>query len=279
MAILENAETQDKKRVLELFPQAVFKEVRPDLKGTKEEVCYALAEQFTPAQLTDFIRSHFARCKQHVYIFDRDGDGPVNPPNVNGGEKIIANADESLYIVRTSYSIVLKGPLEEAELEFLWPVLVQAQPQHIIVRFVALEKDVTSYFADRQCYVVRKTIDEKRVLENLRLGLPTDIHQGIKTLWDQGFMDSPRTKYKKPNSLASEAMDEERGIREHNPEVYMTVLDSVILNTLFVIEEDQNCGTSAFMANCQSGFLAFPRYSDAERNTDFVINEILQRNH
>jgi hypothetical protein len=199
-------------------------------------------------------------------------------PEVNGGEKASASGEESLYIVRTSYSVLLKDPLGEAELEFLWPILVQIKEHHIVVRFVALEKDVASYFADRQCYVVRKTIDEKKVLEDLHLGVPTDLHKGIKTLWDEGFMDSPRTKYKKPQSLASESMDEERGIREHNPALYETLLDSVLLNTLFVIEEDQECGTSAFLANCQIGFLAFPRYSDVERNTDFVIDEILRRN-
>jgi hypothetical protein len=278
MPILRDATIQDRKRLLELFPIAVFREFYAEVKGTKEEICYALAERFTPEQMATFIRTHIPRCKQHVYIYDRGGDGAVNLPNVTGGEKVQASAEESLYIVRTSYSVVLKDPLEEAELDFLWPVLVQVKEHHIVVRFVALEKDVASYFGDRQCYVVRKTIDEKKVLEDLRLALPTDIHKGIKTLWDEGFMDSPRTKYKKPKSLASEAMDEERGIREHNPELYETLLDSVLLNTLFVIEEDQKCGTSAFLANCQIGFLAFPRYSDTERNTDFVIDEILRRN-
>jgi len=278
MPILQGANVQDRKRLLELFPIAVFRELHPDLTGTKEEICFALAERFTPEQVVAFIRTHLPRCKQHVYIYDRGGEGVPNLPNVTGAEKVQASAEEALYIVRTSYSIVLKDPLEEAELAFLWPVLAQVRQRHILVRFIALEKDVASYFADRQCYVVRKTIDEKKVLEDLRLDSPTDIHQGIKTLWDEGFMDSPRTRYKKPESTAWEAMDEERGIREHNPELYETLLDSVLLNTLFVVEEDQRCGTSAFLANCQIGFLAFPRYSEPERNTDFVIDEILERN-
>jgi hypothetical protein len=278
MPILGDATVQDRKRLLELFPFAVFREVHTDLTGTKEEICYALAERFTPEEMATFIRIHVPRCKQHVYIYDGGGNGAVNLPNVTGAEKVQSSAEESLYIVRTSYSVVLKDPLEEAELDFLWPVLVQVKAHHIIVRFIALEKDVPSYFADRQCYVVRKTIDEKKVLEDLSFGAPTDIHQGIKILWDEGFMDSPRTRYKKPESTAWEAMDEERGIREHNPALYETLLESVLLNTLFVIEEARRCGTSAFLANCQNGFLAFPRYSDAERNTDFVIDEILRRN-
>jgi hypothetical protein len=278
MPILRDATVQDKKRLLELFPIAVFREAHAELKGTKEEICFALAQRFTEQETVTFVRAHFPRCKQHVYIYDRGDGGAVNLRDVRGGEKVSASAQESLYVIRATYSVVLKDPLEEAELDFLWPVLVQVRDHHIVVRFIALEKDVASYFADRQCYVARKTIDEKQVLEDLALGAPTDIHQGIKILWDEGFMDSPRTRYKKPESTAWEAMDEERGIREHNPELYETLLDSVLLNTLFVIEEDQRCGTSAFLANCQIGFLAFPRYSEPERNTDFVIDEILRRN-
>jgi hypothetical protein len=278
MAILRDASLQDKKRLLELFPIAVFRENHAQLAGTKEEMCYALAGQFTEQDLAAFVRTYLPRCKQHVYIYDQVGNGAVNLPDVRSGEKVTSSAQETLFIIRATYSVVLKDPLEEAELDFLWPVLVQVRDEHVVVRFIALEKDVPSYFADRQCYVARKTIDEKKVLEDLGLGAPTDIHQGIKTLWGEGFMDSPRARYKKPESTAWESMDEERGIREHNPELYETLLDSVLLNTLFVIEEDQRCGTSAFLANCQIGFLIFPRYSEAERNTDFVIDAILGRN-
>jgi hypothetical protein len=276
MPILRDASLQDKKRLLEMFPIAIFRERHAELTGTKEEICYALAGRLTEQELATFVRTHLPRCKQHVYIYER-GNGAVNLPDVHGGEKIASSAQETLYIIRATYSVVLKDPLEEVELDFLWPVLVQVRDGHIVVRFIALEKDVQSYF-DRQCYVARKTIDEKKVLEDLNIGAPTDIHQGIKTLWAEGFMDSPRARYKKPESTAWEAMDEERGIREHNPELYETLLDSVLLNTLFVIEEEQHCGTSAFLANCQIGFLIFPRYSEAERNTDFVIDEILRRN-
>lgn len=276
MPILQNAAIQDRKRLLELFPLAVFRETHAEIKGTKEEVCYALAERFTPAQMATFIRAHFGRCKQHVYIYEAP-DGQLRFPDIASGEKLWSNANVALYIVQTTFEIVLKDPPEEAELEFLFPVLVERKGRNVVVRFVVLEKDVASYF-QRKCWVASRTMDEDGVLASLNLGRATDIHRGIKTLWDEGFMDSSRTKYKKPHSLASEAMDEELGIKEHNPALYETLLDSVLLNTLFVIEEEQRCGTSAFLANCQNGFLAFPRYSDAERNTDFVIDEILRRN-
>jgi hypothetical protein len=280
MAILQGASLQDRKRLLELFPIALFREVRPELKGTKDEVCYAVAENIIPEAMIAFIRAHLPRCKQHVYIFDSAKNLNELPDAVHGGERVfLAGNNEALYIIRTSYSVVLKDPLEETELDFLWPILVQRNHQYLLARFVALEKNVSAYF-ERQCYVVRKSIEEKTVLQDLGLANEprTDLHRGIKTMWDNGFMDSPRAKFKKPMSLASEAMDEELGIREHNPELYEVLLDSVLLNTLFLINEDQHCGVSAFSADCANGYLAIPRYSGSERNTDFVINEILRHN-
>lgn len=283
MSILDDATTQDRKRLLDLFPVAVFRDTRPDLKGTKEEVCYALAAEWTPAQLAAFVSQNIARCKQHVYVFNQAAGQAADLPRIiDGGERAYQAepGEGAIYIVLTTYNVVLKDPLEETELSFLWPILVQTRPGHRLVRFVPLEKDVSSYF-ERQCYVVRKTVQEGDVLASLGLtgAEPTDLHKGVKTLWDQGFMDSPRTKFKKPMSMASEAMDEARGIREHNPDLYETLLDSVLLNTFFLVNEGQNCGVSAFSVDCTRGLLAFPRYSGAERGTDFVIDEILRRNN
>lgn len=280
MPILQNASVQDRKRLLELFSIASLKEGWPDIKGTKEEICFAVAGQATPTQAITFMLAQFGRCKQHVYIFNRTPDVAAIPNAVIGGERVYSvGNDLGLYIVRTSYSVVLKDPLEETELEFLWPIKIQFKPEHLLVRFVALEKDVKSYF-DRQCYVVRKSIEEKTVFQDWGfMNLPrTDLHQGIKTLWGNGFMDSPRAKFKKPMSLASEAMDEALGIREHNPELYDVLQDSVLLNTLFAIPEEQQCGVSAFLADCTGGYLAFPRYSEGERDTYFVIEQILANN-
>lgn len=260
---------------------ASIKETWPEIKGTKEEICFAAAQAATPAQVVTFINANLGRCKQHVYIFNRPANAAL-PQGIVGGERVDINAaaDQALYVVRTKYTVVLKDPLEELELDFLWPIQMQLKADHLVVRFVALEKDVKSYFPNRQCYVVRKSIEEDTVLKGSGFSnLPrTDIHKGIKTLWDNGFMDSFRAKYKKPMSLASEAMDEELGIREHNPELYDVLLDSVLLNTSFIIPEGQECGVSAFSADCTGGYLAFPRYSEGGKDTNFVINEILGHN-
>jgi hypothetical protein len=152
--ILQTASLQDRKRLLELFPLAVFREVRPDLKGTKEEVCYSFAEGASRDQVVGFVRNNLCRCKQHVYIFDTQRKPGQLPHAITGGERVFLEGDEeALYVIRTSYSVVLKDPLEETELEFLWPVLVHHTRERLVVRFVALERtlaptlsaNVTSY--------------------------------------------------------------------------------------------------------------------------------------
>ncbi len=276
MPILQDAAIQDRKRLLELFPISSLKETWPDIKGTKEEICFAVAEKAGPNEVIKFMEVHMGRCKQHVYIFERAA-GTTLPDGVIGGERVnVTGTDSAFYIVRTSYSVVLKDPLDETELDFLWPIKIQLTDKYMIVRFVAMEKNVSSYF-DRACYVVRKSIEEKTILKGVNLEA-ADIHQGIKKLWNDGFMDSPRTKFKKPKSLAMEAMDEEMGIRENYPELYEVLQDSVLLNTLFLIPEDKGCSVSAFLADSAHGYLAFPRYSEGPKDTDFVLNEILGHN-
>ncbi len=125
-----------------------------------------------------------------------------------------------------------------------------------------------------------RSIEEKTILDEIvKLDVqPTDLHKGIKKMWEDGFMDSPRAKYKKPISMASEAMDEERGIREYNPQLYETLMESVLYTTAFVIPEEQGCGVSALITNPSVGYLAFPRYSEKRDGTDFVIGKVLEHN-
>jgi hypothetical protein len=281
MAILDDASVEDKTRLLELFPSAAVKDTWAHIKGNKDDVCEAVASQATQDELKRFVWSNLARCKQHVYVFDRDHHRFALPDHVTSGTKVFsANANNDvLYIIRMTYNVALQEPWENAEIDFLWPVKVQRTPHHVLVRFVSLEKNVASYF-DRPCILLKRTIDEDKVLEDLAVAQAgrSDLHKGIKSLWEDKFMDSPRIKFKKPTSVASETMDEERGIRQNSPELYEILKESTLLNALFVIEEEDKCGVSAFSVNCTEGFLAFPRYSKAERNTDFVIEEILARN-
>jgi hypothetical protein len=303
MRILRTAPIQDRKRLLELFPFKSIKETWPEIKGRKQDVGLAAAQAATPEQVANFIRVYIGRCKQHVYIFDRPRNAQL-PNSVAGGERVHFGNDEAIYVIKTTYTVVLRDPLEEVKLDFLWPVQVMLKRWNIVLRFVVLEKNIESYF-DRESHVARRSVDEETVLQEPYFGAlrHTDIHKGIRALWDNGFMDAPRTRFKKPMSLASEAMDQGRGIRRNNPQLYGVLQNSVLLNTFFEIgdgpelelraeaddeerEEPEEegvrdaleCGVSAFVAKCPDGYLGFPRYSRGEKDTDFVIDEILRLN-
>ncbi len=288
MGFLEKSSDQDVKRLLELFPASRLKIQWPDLKGTKEEICFVVANQRKSDEVKQFLYENLSCCRQHIYVFSHST--PLNSlPNfaIPDGEDIYrikeSNHVNVFYLIRLQYSVVLREPLEETTLEFLWPVRFDFTENHLIVRFVILERNIGTYFSGRPCYMERRSTDEKTVLQIIRDEAqdtfhPTDLHKGVKQLWDDGFMDSPKAQYKKTISTASEAMDEERGIKEHNPEVYEILTDSVLLNTLFVIPQKDGFSVSGFSMEPAKGYINFPRYTENIGDTDHVVSEILRHN-
>jgi hypothetical protein len=283
MSPLTGVSTQNVKRLLELFPISVLRQVW-NLKGTKEEVCHTVAEQQPAEQIIEFVDTHVSCCKQHNHIFERANQNIALPATLAGIAPAKVTADYALYILRSEYSVVLKDPYEDATLEFLWPVRVEATPHHVIARFVVLEKNLGSYF-ERPYLLNERSADEKDVVRELGqvLGLaPSDLHTGVKRLWVDNFMDSSRARYKRPQSLAYEAMDEERGIKEHDPELYERLLDSVLFSTLFIIntehERARDLTVAVVSIDPSTGYIAFPRYTDRVGDTERVIREILTNN-
>lgn len=279
MGTFDTASVQDHKRLLELFPIVNLRGYWPRLKGTKEELCQQASEAKDLARVGQFLNENFSNCKQHVYIFERP-EGQQLPASLSAESSAhTIRGVSSLFVLRTTYSVVLRDPLEEASIDFLWPIRVELSPDglYLVLRFVILEKTVSSYF-DRPCYVPDRTIEERMILKEVEgWGNPrADLHKGIKELWKNEFMDSPSAKQKKAFSMATEVMDEELGIREHNPALFEQLQENPLLSVLFLIS-DRTCGTDVFSAKPSEGYLAFPRYSE-KGGTDFVISEILRNN-
>lgn len=279
MSILTQSSVDDRKRLLELFPIANLRNTW-NPKGKKEEICYAAAADNTPAQiakLAKFVDDNLGCCKQHVYVYSRDGDVPL-PPDIGDGENVLqTDGVRALYLARVKYVVVLRNPLEETTLEFLWPVRVEVRPASFVVRFVVLEKNPSSYF-DRPAYVAGKSILEKNVLAGFLTPAlsPADINKGIKKLWADGFIESTRSDFKKPHSLSSETMDEDRGIKEHYPEIYAIMQESPLYTTLFEVTEEKN-SVEAFSADPSHGIIGFTSYS-AKGDTDAIIEKIISNN-
>jgi hypothetical protein len=277
--ILENASNAELRRLLELFPIADVRHAWPHHKGTKEDLCEAVADTRKYEEIADFIDANFSCCKQHIYIYSR-GESSKHPPRaIPGGERIRqARAAYSLYIAKSCYKVVLDDPFEIVTIDFLWPIRMDVIDGYLIVRFVTLQKNLRTYF-ERSHIGSKRTGDERAILasvEDLAVE-PADLHKGVKKLWDDGFMDASRAKYKKPTSTAWEAMDQARGIKAHNPALYRS-LQTAVLHDLFFRVLDRGTTVSAVLANPSEGYLAFPRYTDKKGDTDLVISEILRCN-
>jgi len=250
----------------------------PRLKGSKEELCQAVADRRNYEEITNFIDENFSCCKQHVFIYSHGEDLKNPPQTIPGGEQIRqTRAAYSLYLAESSFKVVLEDPFEIVTIDFLWPIRIDITKDHLLVRFVTLQKNLATYF-DRSHIGSRRTVDERAILRSLTAHAieAEDLHKGVKKLWDDGFMDASRAKYKKPNSTAWEAMDQAKGIKAHNPALYRTLQSAVLHDMLFKVLGD--CAVAAVVANPSEGYLAFPRYTDKKGDTDFVIREILRHN-
>ncbi|MDA1315624.1 MAG: hypothetical protein O2968_20030 [Acidobacteria bacterium] len=73
-------------------------------------------------------------------------------------------------------------------------------------------------------------------------------------------------------------MDEELGIKEHNPALYEILVDAMLRDTLFLIPPESGSSVSAVLIDPSSGRMAFPRYSETRGDTDAFIGDILEHN-
>jgi hypothetical protein len=285
MSILSRASVEDRKRLLELFPVANLREVFESKKNKKEEICFAEAAKTGVAQvkrIAEFVDTHLGCCKQHVYVFSHDGSAKL-PAAVADGEKVLdLDGERALYLSRAKYVVVLRDPLEEETLEFLWPISVELKRVHhsaakdyMIVRFVVLEKNVASYF-ERPAYIAGKGITEETVLAGMAGLDAADLNKGIKKLWADGYIESIRSRFKKKYSLSSETMDEERGIKEHYPDLYAVMQQSPLYTTLFEVNDEQNT-VDHFSIDPSRGIIGFSSYSD-KGDTDAIIGKIISNN-
>lgn len=282
MTILQQASIEDRKRLLELFPVKSLRKTFQS-KGAKDEICSAAAADPHPPQIkkiAEFVDNQFTCCKQHVYVFLAE-ENTTLPAAVMEGEKILEGpvhdgCSHALYTSRVTYDIVLRDPLGETTLDFLWPIKIELRPLYLIVRFVVLQKNASSYF-DCPIYVAGKNLDEKSILGDIIGGLkPADINKGIKKLWSDGVIDSTRGLFKKPHSTTEEIMDEEMGIKANNPDLYAIMQESPLYTSLFEVADAQN-SIREFSTDPSRGLIGFSSYSE-QGDADGIVEQIISNN-
>ena len=135
-------------------------------------------------------------------------------------------------------------------------------------------------FANRAVITAVRHVDEKQTVRALNeLGFhPIDLNKGVKALWANDLMDAFRVRFKKPFSTATEVMDEERGIKQNNPQLYDEVQKLPLFDTLFRVRPTHDTSVSNFHVNPTIGRVAFSSYTDDAGDTDELVAEILTSN-
>ena len=278
MSILKQASVEDRTRLLELFPAADLRSVF-QAKGTKTEICFATAannDDETIKRIGEFVDNHFSCCKQHVYVFSHE-EAVALPDTIVDGERILQDGKHAVYLSRVNYAVMLRNPAEETTLEFLWPIKLELSDKYLVVRFIVLEKNASSYF-DRPTYVAGKSLTEKTVLSGIQTAAlsPADLNKGVKKLWEDNYLESTRSDFKKQFSTSSERMDEEKGIKEHYPELYAIMQEAPLYTTIFEVNDEKNT-VDSFSADPSHGIIGFTSYS-AKGDTDAIIDRIISNN-
>jgi hypothetical protein len=266
--------------LLELFPVASLRKAF-DIKGSKDEIAQAVASSSRAQQvreIADFVDENLPSCKQHVYVFSHDGSA-VLPADVPHGEQVKAEKDHALYVARVKYTVVRLEPLKYDSIEFLWPIRIDLHPRYLLLRFVVLEKNVASHF--QQEVVVRgKSLSEETVIAGILADGTVgraDLNRGIKSLWQADRIDATRIRYKKPGSIVTQSMDEQKGLKQVDPEAYQELRKLPLHQSVLIPYRDFS-EVGAFTADPTSGFIGFTKYFKEGESGDELIGQILKNN-
>src|SRR6185437_837975 len=159
VGILHDAAKQDLKRLLGTFPVAALKEGWSTVKGTKEEICFASAEERDLDKIVSFMSKNIGRCKQHVYVLAPPSAEGIDPENAIPDAEIVSTDEDgrSIYVTRAVFSVFLKDPPEESVVEFLWPIRFENFQDYFVLSMVVLERNPCVYY-DRDCFKLSRSI-------------------------------------------------------------------------------------------------------------------------
>lgn len=281
--MIDTATTEEIERLLALFPVKVLRDEWEHIRGTKDEFCREIARSYGTDVILQFVFRNFLRCKQHVYVFEAPGMNSLPETIPGGGIREYYDESQAIYLSRLTHHVFLWDPVEEAEISFLWPVHIRLKNGYLVVRFVTLEKNLRAYLG-RQYSSRSRSVKEEDILANLSstYGLEiSDLHAGVKALWESEFFDAFRAQFKKPHSTTTENMDEEMGIRAHNPQLYQLIHDAELFRVYFRIagRDGVDPCVASVLVEPSKGHLCFTSYSEiGDEDTGFVVDEIIRLN-
>ena len=280
MSILGKSSAHLRQRLLDLYPVAKLRE-QSGQKGRKEGIAHTLSSSSDPqklAEIADFLDTNFRFCKQHIYVFSHDGEITL-PESIPDGEMVKSGEDHALYLAQVEYKVVKLDALQKDSIEFLWPVRIEVHGKHLLMRFVVLEKNVSSYF-DGAITIRGKSLSEEAITGSLLSDGTVgriELNKGFKALWESDKIDAIRVRYKEPDSVVSRYMDEAKGLKQTNPAKYDELIRHPLHKSVF-IPRTAFAEVGPFTADPTGGFIGFSRYFKEGASGDELIRQILANN-
>jgi hypothetical protein len=278
--ILQRSSADVRQRLLELFPVSNLRSSF-SVKGSKESIAGSLARRTGSSQfdtIAEFVDENVQYCKQHIYVLSHSGDAEL-PESIPDGEQVLASKTHALYLARTTIQVVKLDPPEYDSIDFLWPVRIERSSHHVLVRFVVLEKAISSYF-DRDVIVRGRSLSEESIVASLRvdgtLGI-TDLNRGVKALWDNDKIDAIKVKYTKPGSTNTQTMHEAKGLKKYDRKAYADLLKYPLSMSIFETH-DEFKHIEHFAADPTMGMIGFTKYFKEGENGNELIRQILKSN-
>lgn len=292
MPLLTSASVHQIQTILDLFPITTLKE-EWDIKGLKDEICLEIAGTKNRNEISTFIHDNLNVCKQHVYVFQNNSDlQDALELSLPDSEKINEAVTDS-GVIKTFLSkhrveiVLLTEQTQRKTVEFILPLQIIYSDEYIILRFVIFERNFHTFYKGIEVLPLRKRDNreeemikafmDQAISSRVRIHR-ADLHKGIKTLWENDWMDSCKIKYKDADSTNAKNMNENKGIKASNPTSYDEIKDHTLYNCYFTTSENDGKLPVSFTADASEGYIAFTSYSKNFGDYDYVVEEILKHN-
>ncbi|TKC65174.1 hypothetical protein FBD94_01040 [Pedobacter hiemivivus] len=288
-----NNATDLSRRLLKSYPVKILKEHFETAPGNQEEILEEILQNNSRIEIENFSYSHFNYTKQHIYIYKfQHPYAPTSITQQQLGYKIIkqdvtANRLLIFALADVTFQVIVNfgGAINQVDLNFHQPMMIEVTRHYLIIRFTVLESKLTPYFpANAALYSPTKAVDEKSILTPLialfanNAPEKADLNKGIKKLWDDDSIDSREVKFKKSKSMSKETMDEDNLVKVEYPDVYAELMKSPLNKTLFKYLKDNDDLCGHFTCDPTNGEITIPLYSKNTSQIDSVINEIITNN-
>ena len=273
-------------RLLKTFPVRILKQYFDISELRQENLIKKIVSNFSKSQIIDFSFNNFGYLKQHIYIVSPNKEikpdwTPVPRNYINNAlleEKKVHNL-----LFTTVYDVFNATKNRKESVYFYVPVQIRKYEKYLVLSVNILERSLSNLEGDN-LVLLTKRIDEQTYIEEIKKSLPkgttfvaSDLNKGIKTLWENDYIDAAYVKFKKSKSTSTEAMDEANTLKVIYPEIYKKIMESPIdkevLSTLH-----EKIGIKRFSIEPSRGKISINRFSETNTAIVELVNLILSKN-